>query len=219
MTDSYVATRSDGRKLLIDDLAYKNTRRHGLLGRVVAEAWLRVPDTKIQEGQRLRVTVRMPRIVGSAAVIKAPQITPTIQGLFARRKVTGQNSAGPLRVVEVNGDLPQTSLVTLIGDWLDREQMWMAHTAYPGPYFPPQPWAFGAIAGSKLSLLTVLGYWCRAAFFYQRDEFVRPQEDTWARIIEAAARIHHPHVTQAIQYAAARDTWRRLDVADSRATQ
>lgn len=216
MTASYVATRSDGRKLLIDDLAYRNTRRHGLLGSVVAEAWRRVPDAKIQEGQRLRVTVNMPRIMGTAAVIKAPQITPTEQGSFARRKVTGKN-AGPLRVVEVNGELPQTSLVTLIGDWLDQEQMWMAHTAYPGPYFPPQPWAFDEIALSKLTLLGVLGYWCRAAFFHQRDRFVRPQEDTWARIIEAAARIHHPHVTQAIQYEAARDTWRRLDVADSRA--
>jgi len=77
----YIRERRDGLRIRVDG---DRLERTGLTAELFDEAWQRASAEQLQAPE-LRVTVDLGRLVGRAAVVKAPEIGPTDKTLFARR--------------------------------------------------------------------------------------------------------------------------------------
>jgi len=199
----FVLERSDGHRVAV---VHEKLQRTRLSYELFNEALKRAPAAAFVPSKPLRITVDMGKVVGRAAIIKAAQIQPNQPALFARRRYAGHDR--PSRVVEIDGMLPQTRYVTIIGDWVKQDEHWMIRTAYCGQYVYPQPWDFSAIVRSGLSLSNVLAFWCRAAFLYNPKEFQpRTHEDTWAGLVDDAAKRMSPDLVRMVGYNEVRRQW------------
>ena len=199
----YLRERRDGLRIRVDD---DRLQRTGLTAELFDEAWQRAPADQIRV-RTLRLTVELGRVVGRAAIVKAPEIGPTDKTLFARRRDTLHRR--PSRVVDMAGRLPQTSRVTIIAHAVGEDE-WALRTAYCGQYVYPQPWDFRAIAQNGFTLARVLAFWCRAAFLYRPLEFESSlHEDTWAGLIEQAARVQQTSAAK-VGYENVRQQWSGL---------
>jgi len=100
--------------------------------------------------------------------------------------------------------------VTIIAHAVDEDE-WALRTAYCGQYVYPQPWDFRAIALNGFTLDRVLAFWCRAAFLYRPLEFESSlHEDTWAGLIEQAARVNQATIAAKVGYDTVRQRWNLL---------
>lgn len=199
-----VLERRDGHRVFLDD---DRLQRSGLPYETFLDAWERAPAEALQPGKPLRVTIDMGRVVGLALVVKAPLIQPNEPTTFARRKLTLHNR--PSRVVKLEGPAPRAQHITILGDWKVGEELWEVRTAYSGQYIYPQPWDFRVIMRNHLSLNAVLDYWCKAAFLWRgRDFETKLHNDTWAGLIDDAARVQRPDTIVRIGYAEVARRWR-----------
>lgn len=199
----FVLERPDGHRVAV---VTERLQRTNLSFELFSEAFHRCPSSAFDTGKLLRVSVDMGKLVGRVAIIKAAQIRPNQPALFGRRRYAGHDR--PSRVVEIDGMLPQTRYVTIIGDWIKQDDHWQVRTAYTGQYVYPQPWDFSAIVRSGLSLNNVLAFWCRAAFLFNPKEFQsRPHEDTWAGLIDDAAKRVSPDLVRQVGYSRTKQLW------------
>lgn len=200
---TFVLERSDGHRVVV---VPERLQRTAMSFELFQSAFRRLPSSAFETGKPLRATVDMGRPIGRAAIIKATQIQPNQTALFARRRRTGHDR--PSRVIEIDGMLPMTRFVTLIGDWNKPDEQWVIRTTYTGQYVYPQPWDFSAIVRSGLNLTQVLAFWCRAAFLFDRKEFIsQPHNDTWAGLVDDAAHRMSPDLVRQVGYAQTRQLW------------
>lgn len=202
MNEHTTLHRDDGLQI---DVAYDVLKRTRLALRHFDAAWQTVAPQHLHPKQRLRITVDLTHVVGHTPVVKAPLVTPTETASFARR--FNAPAIRPSRVVHMQGDMPTTTHVTIIGEW-HSEGLWKVRTAYPGQFVYPQAWDFSAILREGVTLKPVLDYWCRTAFLYRSGSFeTRSHDDTWAGLIDTAAAFFDPQVVKAVGYDEVSQQW------------
>jgi hypothetical protein len=206
----YVIERKDKHQIAVNS---ETLRRQQVSDELLLHAWKMIPPTRFERSRHLRATLDMGAIVGTASVIKAPEIQPTTTAQFAKHR-TARGHDLPCRVLEI-GQKPFTRYVTVVADWIEPQKRWLLRNAYYGQYVFPQPWDFSGIARTQRTLKDVLAFWCRAAFCYTTREFESPNRTTWAELIEiAAARSEHPVLLKAGYYDM-RHLWRSVTDDDT----
>lgn len=215
----YVVERTDERRIAVDS---ENLKRTNLSHELLAHAWKMIPKARFERSKHLRVSLDMGMVVGTAEVVRAPEIKPAETTTFARRR--GLVQRWPCRVRDLGMRKPETRYVTMVADWHENQQLWILRSAYCGQYVYPQPWDFEALHRSRLRLDNVLSFWCRAAFLYVSKEFEMMSDESWADIIDTAADRYTHEMRLRAGYYEARRLWHnveqeREDAIQARAAQ
>ena len=197
----YVLERKDKNRLAVES---DTLRRTHLPDELLAYTWKMIPDERFKGTKFLRATMDMGTTVGTASVVKAPAITPTTRTTFARRR------SQPYRVQEL-GMKPKTRFVTVVAEYLDRNEQWNLRNAYCGQYIYPQPWDLQAIIREQRTMRDALNFWCRAAYCYASREFEAPYQTNWATLIDEAVERSSQVAADKAGYYEVRRLWHKVE--------